>query len=147
MKKTNGEKQQQGEPTAETGTFDWEVLPDLAKDRWEEAVAYDLTMETQLAKAQSNRSQAEVERQRVAGEILEATREVCHEIASDSRKALESARYMEIDAAHKVNMLAAQLANTAASAGVPVDQVVRDYKAVLEALITPPTVERPAPSG
>ena len=101
MKKTNGMKQQQGDPSAETGTFDWEALPDLAKDRWEEGVAYDLTVETQLTKAQSNRSQAEVERQRVAGEILEATREVCHEIASDARKALESAKYMEIDAVRK----------------------------------------------
>ena len=102
MKKANGTKQQQGDPAGDaTGTFDWETLPDLAKDRWEEAVAYDLTVETQLANAQSNRSQAEVERQRVAGEILEATREVCHEIASDARKALDSAKYMEIDAVRK----------------------------------------------
>ena len=101
MKKPNGTKQHQGDPVAEPGAFDWETLPDLAKDRWEEAVAYDLTVETQLANAQSNRSQAEVERQRVAGEILEATREVCHEIASDARKALDSAKYMEIDATRK----------------------------------------------
>ena len=60
------------------------MLPGLAKDRWEEAVAYDVTVETQLARAQSNRGQAEMERQRVAEEILEATREVCHEIASDA---------------------------------------------------------------
>ena len=101
MKENNGAEQREGDLAAEGRTFDWETLPDLAKDRWEEAVAYDLTVETQLANAQSNRSHAEVERQRVAGEILEATREVCHEIASDARKALESARYMEIDAAQK----------------------------------------------
>ncbi len=101
MKKTNGTEEHQGVAAAEGGAFDWETLPDLAKDRWEEAVAYDLTVETQLARAQSNRGQAEVERQRVAGEILEATREVCHEIASDARKALESAKYMEIDAHRK----------------------------------------------
>ena len=101
MKKTNGTEQQQRDSAADTGTFDWETLPDLAKDRWEEAVAYDMTVETQLANAQSNRSQAEVERQRVAGEILEATREVCHEIASDARKALDVAKHMEIDATRK----------------------------------------------
>ena len=93
MKKTNGAEQHQRDLA--------ETLPDLAKDRWEEAVAYDLTVETQLANAQSNRSRAEVERQRVAGEILEATREICHEIASDARKALDSAKYMEIDATRK----------------------------------------------
>ena len=98
MDKTNGAEQQPGVSAVEGGTFDWETLPDLAKDRWEKAVAYDLTVETQLARAQSNRGQAEVERQRVAGEILEATREVCHEIASDALKALEAAKFLEIDA-------------------------------------------------
>ncbi|PKB63814.1 MAG: hypothetical protein BZY80_05200 [SAR202 cluster bacterium Io17-Chloro-G2] len=112
MKKTNGTEQHQGDPEADGGAFDWETLPDLAKDRWEEAVAYDLTVETQLANAQSNRSQAEVERQRVAGEILEATREVCHEIASDARKALDSAKHMEIDATRK--HLEAEAANKSA---------------------------------
>ena len=35
MKKANGTKQQQGDPAGDaTGTFDWETLPDLAKDRW-----------------------------------------------------------------------------------------------------------------
>ena len=81
--------------------FDWETLPELAKNRWEEAVAFDLTVETHLAKAQASRGQAEVERQRVAGEILEATREVCHEIAADARKALESVRKKEVEAARK----------------------------------------------
>ena len=100
MEKSNGTEQQSGHD-GDTGTFDWETLPDLAKDRWEEAVAYDMTVETQLANAQSGRNQAEVERQRVAGEILEATREVCHEIASDARKALDSAKHMEIDATRK----------------------------------------------
>ena len=115
MKKTNGTKQQQGDAAGEsgTGTFDWETLLDLAKDRWEEAVAYDVTVETQLANAQSNRSQAEVERQRVAGEILEATREVCHEIASDARKALDSAKYLEIDATRKHLEAEAALKNAA----------------------------------
>ena len=81
--------------------FDWESLPELAKNRWEEAVAFDLTVETHLAKAQASRGQAEVERQRVAGEILEATREVCHEIAADARKALQSVRKKEVEAARK----------------------------------------------
>ena len=41
MKKTNGAEQHQRDLAADAGTFDWETLPDLAKDRWEEAVASD----------------------------------------------------------------------------------------------------------
>ena len=73
----------------ETMTLSWEALPELAKDRWEQAVGYDLAVETQLAKAKSTRSEAELERQRVANEILEATREVCKSIIIDSKRSLK----------------------------------------------------------
>ena len=102
MKKTNGTEQHRGDPAAEAGNFDWETLPDLAKDRWEAAVAYDLTVETRLANAQSGQSHAELERQKVAGEILVATIEVCHEITSDAQKALASAKQLEFDAVRKL---------------------------------------------
>ena len=58
-------------------TFSWETLPELAKNRWEEAVAFDVTMENRLVKAKASRSLAERERQRIAREILEATKEAC----------------------------------------------------------------------
>ena len=44
----------------------WDTLPDLAKNCWEEAVAFDVTVETLLAKAKADRTLAETERQRIA---------------------------------------------------------------------------------
>ena len=65
-------------------------------------VGYDLAVETQLTKAKSTRSEAELERQRVANEILEATREVCKSIISDSKRSLEKARRAESEAENKL---------------------------------------------
>lgn len=78
--------------------FAWETLPELAKNRWEEAVAFNVTIENQLTKAKTDRSHAEIERQRIAREILEATKEVCEEIAVDTKRALDNARRMEAEA-------------------------------------------------
>ena len=83
-------------------TLSWEALPDLAKDRWEQAVGYDIAVETQLSKAKSTRSEAELERQRVANEILEATWEVCKSIIIDSKRSLEKARRAESEAERKL---------------------------------------------
>ena len=83
-------------------TLSWEALPELAKDRWEQAVGYDLAVETQLTKAKATRSEAELERQRVANEILEATREVCKSIINDSKRSLEKARRAESEADNKL---------------------------------------------
>jgi hypothetical protein len=79
--------------------FAWETLPELAKSRWEQAVAFGVTIENQLVKAKADRSRAEVERQRIAGEILEATKDVCEEIVADGKRALDSARWMQSEAA------------------------------------------------
>ena len=80
IKNPSGTDRMNDGPSKDSGVddipFDWATLPDLAKNRWEEAVGFDLTVETQLSKAQASRGQAEIERQRVAGEILEAPREV-----------------------------------------------------------------------
>lgn len=76
----------------------WDTLPDLAKNRWEEAVAFDVTVENQLAKAKSDRSLAESERQRIAKEILDATKDVCKEIITDGQRALNRATKMEAEA-------------------------------------------------
>lgn len=139
MKRNNGGEQNQGDTEAIGGTFNWEMLPGLAKDRWEEAVAYDVTVETQLARAQSNRGQAEMERQRVAEEILEATREVCHEIASDARRVLESAKNQQVDADRKQNDAEATLKkaeNTLAEAGADAESIVSRAKQEAEDILT-----------
>ena len=81
-------------------TFSWETLPELAKNRWEEAVAFDVTMENRLVKAKASRSLAERERQRIAREILEATKEVCEEIIAEGQRAMDRARQFESQAVH-----------------------------------------------
>ena len=82
-------------------TFSWETLPELAKNRWEEAVAFDVTMENRLVRAKASRSLAERERQRIAGEILEATKEVCEEIIAEGQRAMDRARQLESLAVQK----------------------------------------------
>ena len=82
-------------------TFSWETLPELAKNRWEEAVAFDVTMENRLVRAKASRSLAERERQRIAGEILEATKEVCEEIIAEGQRAMDRARQLESQAVQK----------------------------------------------
>ena len=82
-------------------TFSWETLPELAKNRWEEAVAFDVTMENRLVKAKASRSLAERERQRIAREILESTKEVCEEIIAEGQRAMDRARQLESQAVQK----------------------------------------------
>ena len=83
-------------------SLSWETLPELAKDRWEQAVAFDMTVETHLAKAKASRTQAEIERQRVAKEILEATKEICKTIIADGKRSLAKARHMESESEGKL---------------------------------------------
>ena len=69
--------------------FSWDTLPELAKDRWEQMVAYSTTIENQLANAKASRTQAEAERQRIANEILSATKEACQEIVAAAKRTLK----------------------------------------------------------
>ena len=94
---TKADEDQDG-PNGGPLAFAWETLPELAKNRWEEAVAFNVTIENQLTKAKADRSQAEIERQRIAREILDATKEVCEEIIVDGKRALDGARRMETEA-------------------------------------------------
>ena len=66
----------------------WDALPELAKDRWEEMIAYSTTVENQLANAKASRTQAEAKRQRIAKKILSATKEACQEIVADGKRTL-----------------------------------------------------------
>ena len=95
MKNSKNNVQDQSEaPLA----LSWDTLPDMAKNRWEEAVAFDVTVENHLAKAKADRSLAETERQRIAKEILDATKDVCTEIITDGQRALSRAKKMEAEA-------------------------------------------------
>lgn len=90
-----------GDPSHGPLALSWDTLPELAKNRWEEAVAFDVTIENQLAKAKADRSLAESERQRIAKEILDATKDVCKEIITDGKRALNRAKTMEAEAQNK----------------------------------------------
>ena len=68
--------------------FSWDALPEVAKERWEEMVAYSSTVENQLSKAKASRAQAETERQRIASEPLKATKEACRAVVADSKRAI-----------------------------------------------------------
>ena len=69
--------------------FSWDALLELAKDRWELMVAYSTTVENQLANAKASRTHAEAERQRIANEILSATKEACQEIVAAAKRTLK----------------------------------------------------------
>ena len=79
----------QESPQEAPADFSWESLPELAKERWEQAIGYSSAIENQLAKAKASRTQAEVERQRIATEILSATKEACQAVVADARKTLD----------------------------------------------------------
>ena len=92
----------------------WDTLPDLAKNRWEDAVAFDVTVENQLAKAKADRTLAETERQRIAKEILDATKDVCKEIITDGQRALNRATKMEAEAAKNYSLSQSELDQSSA---------------------------------
>ena len=75
-------------PDQVTADFSWDTLPEVAKERWEEMVAYSSTVEKQLSKAKASRSQAEAERQRIASETLNATKDACRAVVADSKRAI-----------------------------------------------------------
>lgn len=58
-------------------------------------------VEEQLNLARVSRSQAESARQRIANEILEATKEVCQKLVSDGEQTLAKARHLEAEAQQK----------------------------------------------
>ena len=84
--------QRQDTSLAESSEFSWDSLPEVAKERWEEMVAYSSTIENQLARAKSSRAQAEIERQRIAKEVLDATKEACLAVITDATKTLDKIR-------------------------------------------------------
>ena len=94
--------------------FSWEALPELAKDRWEQMVAYSSAVENHLANAKASRSQAEAERQRIATEILSATKEACQEIVADAKLALDriNSKTEEAERKHQEAQLQLDEANT-----------------------------------
>jgi len=115
-----------GNPSHGPLALSWDTLPELAKNRWEEAVAFDVTIENQLGKAKADRSLAESERQRIAKEILDATKDVCKEIITDGKRALNRAKTMEAEAHNKHSDSQAEL-EQARTIRAEADQEARDF--------------------
>jgi hypothetical protein len=71
--------------------------------------ATDSSLEDQLAKAKASRNQAESAHQKIANEILEATKEVCQKLIKDGEQTLEKAKKLEADAQQKQRESKAEL--------------------------------------
>jgi len=61
----------------------------------------DSSIEEQLAQAKSSHTQAESARQKIANEILEATKEICQKLIADGEQTLERAKKLEAEAMQK----------------------------------------------
>jgi hypothetical protein len=75
----------------------------------------DSSLEDQLAKAKASRNQAESARQKIANEILEATKEVCQKLIKDGEQTLEKAKKLEAEAQQKQREAKAELEKAQAS--------------------------------
>ena len=113
-KKLKNPKNNTGNQSDTPLALSWDTLPDLAKNRWEDGVAFDVTVENQLAKAKADRTLAETERQRIAKEILDATKDVCKEIITDGQRALNRAMKMEAEAAKNYSLSQSELDQSSA---------------------------------
>ena len=58
-KKLKNPKNNKGNQSDTLLALSWDTLPDLAKNRWEDGVAFDVTVENQLAKAKADHALAE----------------------------------------------------------------------------------------
>jgi len=66
-------------------------------------------IEEQLALAKASRSQAETARQKIANEILDATKEVCQKLIADGEQTLQRAKKLEAEAQQKQREAQAEL--------------------------------------
>lgn len=65
---------------------------------WQQAVSSDSAIEDELDAARASRTEAEAARQRIADDILVATKEVCQRLLADGERAIEKARFLESEA-------------------------------------------------
>ncbi len=65
---------------------------------WQQAASSDSAIEDELDAARASRTEAEAARQRIADDILVATKEVCQRLLADGERAIEKARFLESEA-------------------------------------------------
>jgi hypothetical protein len=79
-------------------TLETPVTLPAAPETWDESEEYDPQAESRLIQAKATRDQAEAVRQKVAEQILEATREKCQELLISGNNALKNAKRLEAEA-------------------------------------------------
>ncbi|MDP6227984.1 MAG: hypothetical protein QF714_09840 [Dehalococcoidia bacterium] len=82
---------------AEPVSLSLETLQE-APGAWEHGEEYDPNAESRLTLAKATRDQAESARQKIAEEILEATREKCQKLIISGNNALQHAKHLESEA-------------------------------------------------
>ncbi len=70
----------------------------VAAQTGEDEPAPEASIEEQLLQAKASRNHAESARQKIANEILEATKEVCQKLISDGEQTLGRAKRLESEA-------------------------------------------------
>ena len=86
--------------------FSLEVSRDGVESLWKQAMTHKSSGRSDLAAAKASRARAEMERQRISKDALEATREACRELIGETERQLARAR--EVEAEVERNLAEAQ---------------------------------------
>ena len=83
-------------------SFSLDVSRERVETLWKQALANKSSARNELATARASRAKAELERQRISNEALEATRQACEQIMGETECQLISARHAESEAEAKL---------------------------------------------
>ena len=78
-------------------SFSLEVSRDRVESLWKQAMTRKNSGRTELAAAKATRARAEIEKQRISKEALEATREACRELIGGTERQLANAKDVEAE--------------------------------------------------
>ena len=78
--------------------FSMEVSRERVEKLWKQAQSHKRSARSDLAVAKATRAKAELERQRIASEAMEATRAACIEIIGEAERQLSKAKEADVEA-------------------------------------------------
>ena len=90
------------EVQAPAEVFTLEVPRERVESLWRQALNQKGSGRADLAAARANRTNAELERQRISNEALEATRQACGKLIEETERQLKRAREAEAEAVQKL---------------------------------------------
>ena len=79
-----------------------EVSRERVESLWRQVLNQKSSARADLAVARASRAKAEMEKQRISNEALEATKEACRQLIGETEQKLGVARIPEADAANKL---------------------------------------------